>query len=98
VGVEQRDALMLLAQASDFGGERRVIGIEVKAPPLGDFSRVRGSAGPIKQLAVERGRRDEFCRRLAGISEAPLGSRLTSMIDRESLVRTTVAPRGATKS
>ena len=58
---------MLLAQASDFGGERRVIGIEVKAPPLGDFSRVRGSAGPIKQLAVERGRRDEFCRRLAGI-------------------------------
>src|SRR5580704_17972091 len=58
---------MLLAQASDFGGERRVIGIEVKAPPLGDFSRARGSAGPIKRLAVERGRRDEFCRRLTGI-------------------------------
>ena len=82
MGVEQRDALMLLAQASDFGGERRVVGSEIKTPSLGDFSRVLRSALPIKRLAVERGRRDQFRCRLAGIKRGAArifgASRMTS--------------------
>ena len=67
MGVEQRDALMLLAQASDLAGERRMVGIEVKTPPLGDFGRVRRAARPIERLAVEGRGWDEFRRRLTGI-------------------------------
>ena len=37
MGVEQRDALMLLAQARDLSAERRMVGIEVKTSPLGNF-------------------------------------------------------------
>ena len=45
MGVEQRDALMLPAQASDLAGERRMIGIEVKTPTVGNVGRVRREPG-----------------------------------------------------
>src|ERR1700677_1536165 len=51
MGVEERDVLMLLAQARDLAGERRVIGIEVKTPAVCDVGRVRRLAQAIERLA-----------------------------------------------
>ena len=58
---------MNLTEPGDLGRERRMIGIEIKTPPLGDFSRVRRLVRPVERLAVEGRSRHEFGRRLAGI-------------------------------
>src|ERR1700677_333057 len=67
MGVEERDVLMLLAQARDLAGERRVIGIQVKTPAVCDVGRVRRLARAIERLAVKGRCRAEFRRRLTRI-------------------------------
>src|SRR5580692_11496913 len=44
-----------------------MVGVEIKAPAFGDFSRVRGVARAIQWLALEGRGRDELRRRLTGI-------------------------------
>src|ERR1700727_992459 len=70
MGVEQRHALMLLTEPRDLGGERGMVGIEIKAPSLGDFGRVRRSARPIERLAVEGRGWAELRRRLTRIERS----------------------------
>ena len=70
MSVEQRDAFMLLAQASNLSGERRMVGVEVKTPPVGNVGRVWLEAWPIERFAVEGRGRDEFRRRLTGIERS----------------------------
>ena len=53
MGVEQSDASMLLAQASDLAGEHRMVRVEVKTPPACDFCRVWRSARAIQRFAVK---------------------------------------------
>ena len=53
MGVEERNALMLLAQASNLAGKRGVVGIEVKTPPLRNVGRVWGQSWPIEGFAIE---------------------------------------------
>ena len=67
MGVEQRDAPMLLAQPPDLFAKRRVVRIEVETSSVCNVGCVWGQACAIERLAVERGRRDEFCRGLTGI-------------------------------
>src|ERR1700722_2007661 len=70
MGVEERDALMLLPQASNLTGERRVVGVEVKTSPLCNVGRVRLEAWPIERFAIEGRGWDEFRRRLTGIERS----------------------------
>src|ERR1700733_11560174 len=70
MGVEQSHALMLLAETRDLAGERCVIGIEVKAPTLGDVDRVRRLARAIERLAVKGRCRAGVRRRLTRIERS----------------------------
>src|ERR1700679_357607 len=70
MGVEQSHPLVLLAEARDLAGERRVIGIEVKTAPLGDFSCVRRVDRAIERLAIKGRGRDEFRGRLTRIERS----------------------------
>ena len=73
MGVIERDAAVSFGEPRDLGAEGVVIGREIEPAALGDLSLVWRFAGPVKRLAVERRRRAQLGRRLAGIERGAAG-------------------------
>jgi hypothetical protein len=98
VAVIEHDPGMTLSQPLDFCGKRPVIGLEIEPPPARDLGRVRLAPRSIQRFPIERLIGQSPVVAWPGYSDAPDGSRFTSMTVREIVVRTTVAPSPGAKS
>lgn len=96
--VVDHDLRVLRAQPCNLVGKRCVVRVEPARATQRDLRLIRSSAIDIQRLIVEGGERAQTGGVLARIQRCPLGSRLTSMTEREIAVRSVVAPIDCAKS